>query len=90
VMSKYDDEPDIASAHHGSCRLPRKYDDIPLAARRFIAMPMLMIAARYKTTITWSRADKFIRCERSKKRDLSQLQKIITFSTAKIKYAKNF
>jgi len=53
-------------------------------------MPMLMIAARYKTTITWSRADKFIRCERSKKRNLSQLQKIITFSTAKIKYAKNF
>jgi hypothetical protein len=52
VMSKYDDEPDIARAHHGSWRPPRKYEDMPLDARRFIAIPILIIAARYRTTIT--------------------------------------
>jgi hypothetical protein len=46
VMSKYEEEPDIASAHHGSCLPPRKYEDIPRAARRFMAMPILMIAAK--------------------------------------------
>ena len=52
VISKYDDDPDIASAQQGSWRPPRKYDDIPFAARRFIAIPILMIAARYRTTMS--------------------------------------
>lgn len=60
VISKYDDDPDIARAHHGSCRPPRKYDDIPFEARRFIAMPILIIAARYSTTMTWSKAERVI------------------------------
>jgi hypothetical protein len=63
---------------------------MPWAARRCIATPPLMMADCYPTPMSLSRADKLRSFERSKTRNLSQLQKIITFSTAKIKYAKNF